>query len=225
MKKLWLLVLLAVGSLAPQKSDAQILDIISIINAAVKKVIVAADLEVERLQTQTIGLQNAEKELDNTMQQTKLADIANWVQQQKDLFGEFYQELWKVKNALSTYERVKDMIEKEGQIVSGYKQVWSALQQDKHFSVDELSHMNAVLTGIMNQSVANLNGIYMVINAFVTQMGDADRLRIIDEAGGNIDRNYSDLAQFNQQATLLSLQRSKDAGDEAVTKALYGIQP
>jgi hypothetical protein len=198
--------------------------IADIIKAAVKKVIVAADLQVQRMQTETIGLQNAEKELENNMALEKLNDISGWVQQQRDLFAGYYQELWEVKNALATYEEVRAMIEKQGQIVAAYRQVYTVLKQDKHFSVEEVNHMNAVLSGIMNQSVQNLDHLSLVVNALLTQMGDAPRLKIIDEAGSGIDRNYTDLAQFSQQCLLLSLQRSKDAGEVAVTKALYGIE-
>jgi len=84
--------------------------------------------------------------------------------------------------------------------------------------------MYAVLSGIMNQSVQNLKNLVMVVNALITQMNDAGRLRIIDETGAGIDRNYTDLQQFSQQSFLLSLQRSRDADDVAATKALYGIQ-
>src|SRR5579872_4571071 len=69
----------------PRPAEAQILDIAEIIQEAVKKVIVAADLEVERLQTQTISLQNAEKAAENAMDLSELNDITGWVQQQKDL--------------------------------------------------------------------------------------------------------------------------------------------
>jgi hypothetical protein len=209
---------------APQRSDAQVLDIISIINTAVKKVIVAADLEVQQLQTQTIGLQNTQKSLENDMDESELTDITGWVQQQRDLFSEYYQELWAVKNALTTYEAVSSMISKQEQIIAGYKQAYSVLGQDQHFSAAELQHMYTVLSGIMSQSVQNLNRLTMVITALVTQMDDAGRLRIIDEAGSGINRNYSDLAQFSQQNFLLSLQRAKDANDVAVTRALYGIE-
>jgi hypothetical protein len=210
--------------LLPHRSDAQILDIISIINTAVKKVIVAADLEVERLQNQTIGLQSAQKELENAMQSSELGDITNWVQQQKDLFSEFYQELWNVKVALSAYTRVKDMIEKQVRIVSECRQVSSVIGQDKHFSAAELTYLKSVLSGIINQSVLNLNQLYRVVNAFMTQMDDADRLTIINEAGNGIDKNGTDLEVFSQQTELLSLQRSKDANEIAATKMLYGIK-
>ena len=85
MKRSWILLFgLVLSCLVPIGSHAQVLDIISIINSAVKKVIVAADLEVQQLQTETIGLQNTEKGLENNMDQSELSDITGWVQQQRD---------------------------------------------------------------------------------------------------------------------------------------------
>ena len=223
-RRLMIFPALLLACLAPQRSAAQVLDIIAIINAAVKKVIVAADLAVERLQTQTIILQNAERALENDMDADELTDIAGWVQQQKNLFAEYYQELWQVKNALSTYEQVKAMISKQAQIVSGSSQAYGILGQDKHFSAAEVSHMYAVLFGIVSQSAQNLKNLTMVVTALVTQMNDAGRLRIIDATGSDIDRNYRDLAQFSQESYLLSLQRAKDENDIAATRALYGLQ-
>ena len=84
--------------------------------------------------------------------------------------------------------------------------------------------MNSILTGILNESVQNIKQIYLVINAFVTQMSDGARLRIVDEAGNRVDRNYTDLQLFYQRNMLLSLERAKDENDLAATKALYGMQ-
>ena len=220
--KVFLALLLA--CLIPGRSDAQVLDIISIINTAVKKVIVAADLEVERMQTETIDAQTAETAEKDNMEQSELTGIASWVEQQRALFAAYYQELREVKNAIATYEEVKQMVEKQAKIIAGYEQVYTALRQDKHFSIDEVSHAYSVLMGIASQSAQNIKRLTLVVTSLLTQMGDAGRLRLIDETGNDIDRNYSDLAQFSQQNFLLSLQRSKDANDIAVTKALYGIQ-
>lgn len=224
MGRRYLLPVLLLACLWPRSAGAQILDIVQIIQEAVKKVIVAVDLEVERLQTQTIGLQNAEKAVENAMDLSELNDITSWVQQQKDLFAEYYNELWQVKNALATYEEVKAMIEKQAQIVGGFKQAYSILGQDPHFSAAEVSHLYAVLSGIATQSAQNINRLTLVITGLLTQMNDAGRLRIIDETGADIDRNYRDLAQFSQQNYLLSLQRARDENDVAATRALYGIQ-
>lgn len=50
-----------------------------IIKEGIKKVIVAVDLKIQRLQTKTIWLQNAQKALENTMSKLKLTQITDWV--------------------------------------------------------------------------------------------------------------------------------------------------
>lgn len=215
---------LLLACLIPGALDAQVLDIIGIINTAVKKVIVATDLEVERMQTETIDAQNTEKASQIDMEQGELTGIASWVEQQRVMFAAYYQELREVKNVIAAYEEVKEMIDKQARIISGYQQVYAALQQDRHFSAAEVSHAYAVLAGIASQSAQNIKRLTLVVTSLVTSMSDAGRLQLIDETGGDIDRNYSDLVQFSQQNMLLSLQRAKDANDIAVTRALYGLQ-
>ena len=223
-RRLVLAVLLLACLMPGGSVDAQVLDIISIINAAVKKVIVAADLEIEQMQTETIGLQSAEKQVENTMDLDELNDIAGWVQDQKALFEEYYNELWQVKNALATYERVKEMMEKQGQIIVGAQQAYANISKDKHFSAAEVGQLSAVVSGVVSQSATNIKNLALVVTALVTQMNDAGRLGLIDQTGSDIDRNYRDLAQFSQETYLVSLQRAQDANDVAVTKALYGVQ-
>jgi hypothetical protein len=198
---------------------------IEIIGEVIKAAIMAADLAVQKIQTETIVLQDAQKELENIMQQTQLSAITDWVQQQKDLYAEYYQELWQVKNALTYYEKVKAMMEKQVQLVADYKKAYSLLRQDTHFSATELGHIYQVYNGILKESIQNINLLSLVVNAFVTQMDDGDRLRIIDAAGRKINKNYSDLQQFTQENILLSLQRSKDQQDLGFVRSLYGISP
>jgi len=221
MKKIIVVAVFCIG-LVPRHADAQIPGI-NVLSTLVKKVLVAIDLEVQRLQTQTVGLQNIQKAIENTMSQLKLTDIASWVQKQKDLYANYYQELWKVKSVIAYYERVKQIITEQVDLVNAYKQGFALLKQDKHFTADELDYMYNVFSGILDQSVKNLDQIYLVINAFSTQMSDAERLKIIDAAAGRIDQNYSDVKEFTNQGIQLSLQRSKDENDLNTVKQLYGL--
>jgi len=70
-KKILVTLILSVliSTIAPQRSDAQVLEIIK---AAVVKVIKAIDLRIQRLQTKTIWLQNAQKVLENKLSKFKL---------------------------------------------------------------------------------------------------------------------------------------------------------
>lgn len=223
MKKICVLMMLIFCcSVAPTcKTDAQI---IQIIQQGIKKVIVAVDLQIQRIQTKTIWLQNAQKVLENTMSQLKLTDITGWVEKQKELYANYYQELGQVKSAIAYYQRVKEIIAEQVQLVSAYKQAFALSQQDKNFTTDEIDYMYKVYSGILDESVKNLDQILIVINAFTTQMTDAQRLAIIDDAANRIDQNYSDLKEFNAQNIKISVQRAKEYNDVDVVKKLYGLQ-
>ena len=210
--------------LIPQKhSNGQVLEVIGLINSAVKKVIVAADLEVQRLQTETIALQAVEKSLENTMAGDLLDDITGWVQQQEQLYAEYYQELWQVKSALGAYSKAATLIDRQAALVREEQRDWAAVQRDPHFSLAELGHIGKVYTGILNESARNVEQISLVIQSFVTQMDDAGRLAIIDETNRNIDSDFSNLRAFTQQNCLLSLQRARDENDVLTIKSLYNF--
>ncbi len=225
MKRLCVLGMLIICcTVMPTKpTDAQVTDIAQIIKEGVKKVIVAVDLQIQRIQTQTIWLQNAQKVLENAMSQLKLTDIANWVEKQKDLYADYYQELWEVKSAIVYYQRAKEIIAEQLELVNAYKQAFALFRQDKNFTEDEISYMYKVYSGILDESVKNLDQILNVINAFTTQMSDAQRLAIIDDAAKRIDQNYSDIKEFNNENIKISLQRAKEYNDVDVVKKLYGL--
>ena len=225
MKKILIIVGIVLSiSIAPvQYANAQI-PILEIIKAAVKKVIKAVDLKIQRLQNKTIWLQNAQKTLENKMSKLKLTEISDWSKKQKELYAKYFDELWKVKNAISSYQEVRDIIKKQVQLVQEYSKAFNLSKQDKNFTADELNYMQKVYTGILDESIKNIDQIQLVINAFATQMTDAKRLEIIHAAGNNIEQNITDLRQFNQQNIIISLQRSKEKNDIDVVKKLYELE-
>lgn len=206
-----------------QSLNAQI-PILDIIKAGVKKVIKAVDLKIQRLQNKTIWLQNAQKTLENKMQQLKLGEISGWVEKQRQLYANYYEELWKVKSAISYYRQVKDIIGKQLRLVDEYKRTYAMFKKDKHFTKSEIDYIEKVYSGILDESLKNLDQLLLVVNAFATQMSDAKRLEYIDEAANKMEDNLTDLRQFNNQNIGLSLQRSKDQYEINMVKSMYGIK-
>lgn len=206
-----------------QSSFAQI-PVLEIIRQAVTKVIKAVDLKIQRLQNKTIWLQNAQKTLENKMQELKLGEISDWVEKQRKLYAEYYEELWKVKSTIAYYGKVKDIIQKQVAIVDEYKKAAALFRQDKQFSPPDITYMENVYRGILEQSAKNLEGLLLVIHSFATQMSDGSRLEIIHAAEKSMEQNLTDLRQFTQQNIHLSLRRARDAKEIQIVKALYGIQ-
>nr|WP_315246597.1 conjugal transfer protein TraI [uncultured Flavobacterium sp.] len=197
--------------------------ILEIVKAVAKKVIKAIDLRIQKLQNKTIWLQNAQKKIENVLSKLKLDEISDWTEKQKELYRNYYEELAKVKTIITYYQRIKDISEKQVRLVDEYERAWNLFQKDAHFKASELDYMQSVYSGILNESLKNIDQIFLVLDSFTTQMSDAKRLEIINAAADQIDANYDDLTLFNRQNILLSLQRAKTEHDVKSVKQFYGI--
>ena len=83
--------------------------------------------------------------------------------------------------------------------------------------------MQKVYSGILDESMKNIDQIFLILDSFTTQMSDAKRLELIDKAADRVDTNCSDLKQFNNQNYLLSIQRARDENEISTLKRYYGI--
>jgi hypothetical protein len=215
--------LLLVGTSARPAEKVAVLPILEIVKAVTKKVIKAIDLRIQRLQNKTIWLQNAQKQVENVLSKLKLDEISDWTQKQKDLYKGYYEELAKVKSIITYYQRIREITKKQTQLVQEYERAWNLIKQDTHFKDSEIQYMERVYTGILGESVKNIDQIFLILDSFATQMSDLKRLEIINKAADQIDGNYDDLTMFNQQNILLSLQRAKTEADVNQVKQFYGI--
>lgn len=197
--------------------------IAEIIKQGIVRVIKAVDLKIQRLQNETIWLQNAQKTIENELSKLKLQEIGDWVEKQRTLYADYFDELQQVKNVIVYYHRVKDITTTQLRIAREYRHAFDLFRQDDHFTAAEIYYMEQVYTGILRKSVENLDQIQIVLNAFTVSMTDADRLQIINEAADAIEKNYSDLRLFNKQNQVLSLQRAKDAQEVDIVKKMYGL--
>ena len=75
MKKAVLIILLSTTffTLLPSRSHAVVW---VVVQEALKQVLLAMDAQIQRLQNKTIGLQNAQKKLENTLSKLKLKEIS-----------------------------------------------------------------------------------------------------------------------------------------------------
>lgn len=211
-------------AIAPVKETQAAIPIAKIIQEGVKKVIKAVDLMIQRLQNKTIWLQNAQKVLENKLNELKLKEIADWTDKHKKLYEQYYEELWKVKKAIETYEKIRHIMRRQQQIVEVYKKTWNILRDDNHFTVDEIRYMQKVYSGILKTSLENLEQMLLVVKSFDTQMTDGKRLEVIALTAESIERNYRDLQRFNAQNVRLSVSRAKDQHEVAQLKRLYELE-
>jgi len=200
-------------------ANAQIPVVSQIVSTAVR----AADLAVQKLQTETIILQEAEQALQNAMSELRLEEIANWVDDQRSLYAEYFQELAEVKTVITDYHKVKEIVQRQQDIITAYNQGLARFRQDKHFSAGELGEIESVYSGILTESGKNLAQLVMVIQSLATQMSDEQRLAMIDGAAAGMDKNWRDLQVYTNANASLSLGRAQDENDYQFIKKMYGL--
>jgi len=214
-------ILITIAVLLTTKTHAQ--DPISIIKSLTGKVIRAIDLQVQRIQTRTILLQEAQKELENTMSALHLGEIRDWTEQLKNIYADYFQELWQVKDVLSTYHKVAEAVTREEQIVAGCRNATQLFTGQTHFSSTELQHILSVYTGILTESARNLDALTTAIRPYALQLTDQQRMADIDQAAAGIDRNYADMRRYTNENELIALQRASDENDYLTLKKMYGL--
>lgn len=210
-------------TLGPATEAQSQMVIIDAIKLATKKVIRAIDLQIQRLQNKTIDLQNIQKEIENKLSKLKLDEISEWTKRQKEIYQEYFDELWRVKSAIAYYKRITEIVSKQKQLVSEYKHAYSLLKRDQHFSASEIDYIYTVYSGIIAESIKNLDQILMLVQSFTVQMSDADRLQMLNRAAEQIEEQISDLRAFTNQNIQISLQRARDLNELEMIKKLYGL--
>src|ERR1700760_1826966 len=127
----------------------------TVLNQTVGRVIRAIDLKVQRMQNETIWLQNAQKALENELSKLRLSEIAGWSGQQQQLYSQYYSELGQIKSYISYYQRIKNLTVKQAALISEYQSAWTLLRSDPHFTAAELNQMQQVYSGILDASAKN----------------------------------------------------------------------
>lgn len=190
-----------------QPSQAAI-PIAEIIRQAVVKIIVAVDLQIQRMQNDTIGLQQVQQKMENVLSESRLEEISSWSQRQKELYGDYYEGLWKVKNVLSQYQRIRDISETQAEMLRAYQKTWNLLISSGQFSMDELNLIQSRYGEILQSSVQNMGQLTELIKSFSFQISDGERLERIHLLDRDMNKNFRDILGMNLQLESLNRQRT-----------------
>ena len=209
--------------LCPARPVQAQLIILDIIKAAAKKVIKQIDLRVQKMQNKTITLQNAQRALENTMAKSKLKDISGWMEKQRKLYDEYYQELKKVRQSIALLQQVKKIAVEQEEILRAYKTGCHKISEDARYTAQERAYILRVYSGILNESTTHLDRLMMVVNSFNTQMTDGSRMELIAGVAADMARSLSDIRKFSNQNTMLGLQRERASAELKRTARLYNI--
>jgi hypothetical protein len=137
------------------------------------------------------------------------------------LHQDFLNGLLAVSPSVSKYGRVGDILLQQAAIVSEYKTTWTRFRGSGTFNADELAYLADVYTTLLAQSLSNLDRLTTILTAGKTRMSDDERLGAIDHIYADTDDKLTFIRHFDQQATILSVQRQKELSDARAIRNLY----
>ncbi len=134
----------------------------------------------------------------------------------------FLDALMEVSPVVKRYKRITDIVNYQLLIVKRYKAALAQFKDDHVFTVQEILYMEKVYSNLFNESLKNLDELFMVITAGQLRMSDDERMRAIDEIYARIEDQFAFLEDFNSSTAYLSLQRKAEQAELKMMKKLHG---
>jgi len=135
----------------------------------------------------------------------------------------FLDALLEVSPTVKNYKRVADIINYQIILVKEYKSAFNRFKQDNNFNQEELAYLGRVYENLFKQSLNNLDDLITIITANKLRMSDDERLAAIDGLYSDMQDKLLFLRHFNNNTTVLALQRAKEKNDVNTMRLIYGI--
>lgn len=135
----------------------------------------------------------------------------------------FLDGLMEVSPTVRNYHRVADIVNYQIVLVKEYRNAYDRFKRDNNFNADELSYLGRVYDNIFKESLRNLDELLTVITAGKTRMSDDERLQAIDRIYADMQDKLMFLRHFNNNTTILAVQRAKERNDAETIQKIYGI--
>ena len=106
--------------------------------------------------------------------------------------------------------------------MSEYGKAYDRFKQYDNFSPDEILYIGKVYNNLIDESVKGLSDLTTIITDGVLSASDDERFNQIDKLDTEIKDRLQFLRYFNNNTTILALQRAREKNDVNTIKNIYG---
>lgn len=135
----------------------------------------------------------------------------------------FLDGLMEVSPTVRNYRRVADIANYQITLVKEYKNAYNRFRRDNNFNADELAYLARVYDKLFKESLRNLDELLTVVTAGKARMSDDERLQAIDRIYADMQDKLLFLRHFNNNTTVLAVQRAKERNDAQALQKIYGV--
>ncbi|OXB10171.1 hypothetical protein B0A81_03930 [Flavobacterium plurextorum] len=140
-----------------------------------------------------------------------------------NLHETFLDALMQVSPTVKNYRRIGDIVNYQVLLVKEYKSAFSRFRDSENFNAEEIAYFERVYDNLFKQSLRNLDELTSVITANKMRMSDDERLAAIDKIYADMQDKLLFLRNFNNNTTVLALQRAKERNDTRAMRSIYKL--
>lgn len=135
----------------------------------------------------------------------------------------FLDALMQVSPTVRKYKRVGDIIHYQVLLVKEYKAAFNRFKNSGNFNSEEIAYLEKVYSKLFKESIRNLDELTTVISSNTLRMSDDERLFAIDKVYADMQDKLSFLRNFNNNTSVLGIQRTKERNDINAMRSIYKV--
>jgi hypothetical protein len=141
-----------------------------------------------------------------------------------NLHLDFFNSLKSINPAIKNYVRIADIMQRQLQIISIYKNSYKSIRASGQFTPKEINYFYSVFTKLLGETTAGMDELLQLITANQYAMKDDERMKRIDDLYTDMESKYGFAKSFSNEAQLLSLQRINEKSEAEISQSLYNIK-
>lgn len=138
-----------------------------------------------------------------------------------NLHEAFLDALLEVSPTVRNYHKVAEIISMQIKLMQEQSAALGRFQASGNFSNGELGYIGRIYDNLLDESLKNLDELTIVITAGEVRMSDNERLEAIDRIYDDVQGKLLFLRDFNNNTSVLSLQRAKEQHDTESMQNVY----
>lgn len=136
----------------------------------------------------------------------------------------FLDGLLKANPLIRKYKKLESIIKSQLAIMSEYSAAYRRFKSDDNFSSQEIIYIAKVYNNLISQSIKGLGDLTNVVTDGVLRASDDERLDQIDKLYNEMQDRLSFLRHFDNNTTILALQRAREKNDINTIINSYGVK-
>lgn len=140
-----------------------------------------------------------------------------------NLHETFLDAMLQVSPTVRKYKGVGDIIQYQVLLVKEYRVAFNRFKNSGNFNPDEIAYLENVYSKLFKESIRNLDELTTVISANTLRMSDDERLAAIDKVYADMQDKLSFLRNFNNNTSVLAVQRTKERNEINAMRSIYKV--